>query len=44
LRIDDIRAFYDVWYSTAEQSVEILAIREKSAAIRWLEEYGRHDE
>ena len=43
LRVDDIRAFYDVWHSTEEQSVEILAIREKSAAMRWLEEFGRRE-
>ncbi|MEM7538695.1 MAG: type II toxin-antitoxin system RelE/ParE family toxin [Chloroflexota bacterium] len=40
LRIDHIRAFYDVIYTTEGGMVEILAIREKSEAVKWLEEYG----
>jgi hypothetical protein len=44
LRIGDIRAFYDVFYSSEGGSVEILAIREKKAAMKWLAEYGREIE
>ena len=44
LRIDEIRAFYDVIYQTNESRVEILAIREKAEAMRWLEENGRQSE
>ena len=44
LRIDEIRAFYDVIYTTEENRVEILAIKEKAEAIRWLEEHGRQTE
>jgi mRNA-degrading endonuclease RelE of RelBE toxin-antitoxin system len=40
LRIDDIRAFYDVINAAEEGIVEILAIREKSAAVKWLAEHG----
>lgn len=41
LRIDDLRAFYDVFYSADANTVEILAVKEKAAAMRWLSEYGR---
>lgn len=44
LRIDEIRAFYDVIYATNTNRVEILAIKEKAEAIRWLEEHGRRSE
>jgi mRNA interferase RelE/StbE len=44
LRIDDIRTFYDVDYTTEEGEVEILAIRDKEAAMRWLAEHGRSEE
>lgn len=36
LRIDDIRVFYDI----EEARVEILAIIEKSDAMKWLEDAG----
>ncbi len=42
LRIDDLRAFYDVYYETGEGVVEILAIREKSETIEWLR--GKSDD
>lgn len=44
LRIGDIRAFYDVSYSHQGGVVEVLAIREKDEAMRWLAEYGRKTE
>jgi mRNA-degrading endonuclease RelE of RelBE toxin-antitoxin system len=44
LRIDDLRAFYDVLYITGINTVEILAVKEKSEAMRWLAEYGRYSE
>lgn len=44
LRIDEIRAFYDVLYQAEGGTVEILAIREKAAAMHWLAEYGISDE
>ncbi len=44
LRIDDIRVFYDVFYSTEINTVEILAVKEKAETIRWLAEHGRHSE
>jgi mRNA-degrading endonuclease RelE of RelBE toxin-antitoxin system len=44
LRIDDIRAFYDVLYLTDENRVEVLAIKEKAEAMRWLEAHGRQSE
>ena len=40
LRINDIRVFYDVIYVTEGGIVEILAIREKSEAMKWLAEHG----
>ncbi len=40
LRIDEIRTFYDVVYTTEGGEVEILAIREKAAAMKWLAEQG----
>lgn len=45
LRIDDLRAFYDVSYTKdGDGIVEILRIREKSEAIAWLAEFGRREE
>ena len=41
LRIDEIRAFYDVIYITAVDTIEILAVKEKAEAMRWLAEHGR---
>lgn len=41
LRIGDIRAFYDVFYAREGGVVEILVIREKNEAMKWLAEYGR---
>ncbi len=41
LRIGDIRAFYDVAYSSKGGVVEMLAIREKAEAMRWLSEHGK---
>jgi mRNA-degrading endonuclease RelE of RelBE toxin-antitoxin system len=41
LRIGDIRAFYDVSYDQEGGVVEVLAIREKNEAMRWLAQYGR---
>ncbi|MCB0062434.1 MAG: type II toxin-antitoxin system RelE/ParE family toxin [Caldilineaceae bacterium] len=40
LRIDELRAFYDVIYTTEGGIVEILAIRAKPDAMKWLAEYG----
>ena len=42
LRIDHLRAFYDVLYEMGEGIVEILAIREKSETIEWLR--GKQDD
>jgi mRNA interferase RelE/StbE len=36
LRVEDIRAFYDI----VEATVEVLAVIPKSQAIEWLEEMG----
>ncbi|RUT08896.1 hypothetical protein DSM106972_009490 [Dulcicalothrix desertica PCC 7102] len=45
LRIDDLRAFYDVNYTNdGDGIVEILRIREKSEAMKWLTEFGRREE
>lgn len=45
LRIDDPRVFYDVIYTDDEGgTVEVLRIREKSEAMKWLAEYGRREE
>jgi mRNA-degrading endonuclease RelE of RelBE toxin-antitoxin system len=44
LRIDDIRAFYDVGDTTEGGEVEILAIRDKEAAMQWLAEHGISEE
>jgi len=41
LRIDDLRAFYDVIYKVDEGVVEILAVKKKSEAVKWLSEFGR---
>ena len=45
LRIDDLRAFYDVSYTDDGGGVvEILLIREKAEAMAWLAEFGRREE
>lgn len=45
LRIDDLRAFYDLSYTDGgDGTVEVLRIREKSEAMRWLAEFGRREE
>ncbi len=41
LRVDDLRVFYDVIYTVDTGTVEILAVKEKAEAIKWLAEYGR---
>jgi mRNA interferase RelE/StbE len=41
LRIGDIRVFYDVIHIGERDVVEVLAVREKSQAMKWLAEYGR---
>ena len=41
LRIGDIRAFYDVFYTFEGGLVEVLTVREKTEAMKWLSEYGR---
>jgi len=43
LRIDDLRVFYDVSYTEEEGIVEVLIIREKFEAMKWLTEFGRKD-
>lgn len=45
LRIDDLRAFYDVSYTNdGDGIVEILRIREKAEAMAWLAKFGRREE
>ncbi|MFN8487068.1 MAG: hypothetical protein U0350_05705 [Caldilineaceae bacterium] len=44
LRIDEIRTFYDIFYEEEEGVVEILAILEKAAAMKWLAEHGISEE
>jgi mRNA-degrading endonuclease RelE of RelBE toxin-antitoxin system len=45
LRIDDLRAFYDVSYTDdGDGTVEVLRMREKTEAMRWLAEFGRREE
>lgn len=44
LRIDDLRAFYDVFYKLDQGVVEVLAVLEKSEAMKWLAEYGRQSD
>ncbi|MDY6783640.1 MAG: type II toxin-antitoxin system RelE/ParE family toxin [Cyanobacteriota bacterium] len=45
LRIDELRAFYDVSYTEdGNGSVEVLRIREKSEAMKRLAEFGRREE
>jgi mRNA-degrading endonuclease RelE of RelBE toxin-antitoxin system len=46
LRIDNLRAFYDVIYDVRDDGseegiVEILIVREKSEAMKWLAEHGQ---
>jgi mRNA-degrading endonuclease RelE of RelBE toxin-antitoxin system len=44
LRIGDIRAFYDVSYFIVGGTVEVLVIREKNEAMKWLVAHGRPTE
>lgn len=44
LRIGDIRAFYDVSDSHEDGMVEVLVIREKNEAMKWLVAHGRQTE
>jgi mRNA-degrading endonuclease RelE of RelBE toxin-antitoxin system len=45
LRVDELRAFYDVSYTEDGQGiVEVLRIREKSEVMEWLAEFGRREE
>lgn len=44
LRMGDIRVFYDVYHGHEGGVVEVLVIREKDEAMRWLAEYGRKTE
>lgn len=44
LRIDDLRAFYDVIYTIEGGTVEVLIVKEKTEAMNWLAEYGRREE
>lgn len=46
LRIDELRAFYDVIYFVEPRAgvVEILAVKEKAAAMRWLAEFGDQED
>ncbi len=41
LRVDDIRVFYDVIFRVNQGTVEILAVKKKSNAIKWLAQFGR---
>ena len=44
LRIDNLRAFYDVAYTEEGKGiVEVLRIREKAEAMAWLAEFGRRE-
>jgi len=40
LRVDDLRVFYDVLFTVNGGTVEVLAIREKSSAMKWLALHG----
>lgn len=44
LRIGSIRAFYDVIYAPEGGTVEVLAVREKDEAMKWLSEVGRESD
>lgn len=44
LRIGDIRVFYDVSYLPEGGVIEIVIIREKDEAMKWLAAYGRRTE
>ncbi len=45
LRIDNLRAFYDLSYTDyGDGFVEVLRVREKSEALKWLTKFGRRDE
>ncbi len=41
LRVDDLRAFYDVTYTINQGSVQVLAAKKKSDAIKWLVQFGK---
>lgn len=43
LRVDEMRVFYDVIYTINTGKVEVLAVKEKTEAIKWLAEYGRRE-
>ena len=44
LRVDNMRVFYDVIYIASDGIVEIIAVGEKSEAMKWLAEYGVESE
>ena len=44
LRLGDIRLFYDVYNDHHGGVVEVLVIRQKDEAMKWLAEYGRKTE
>jgi len=44
LRIGDIRTFYDVLSHAEGGAVEVLVMREKNEARKWLAEYERRSE
>jgi mRNA-degrading endonuclease RelE of RelBE toxin-antitoxin system len=46
LRIDELRAFYDVIYIIEPRKgvVEILAVKEKQAAMKWLAKFGEESD
>ena len=44
LRIGEIRVFYDVLHTAESGIVEVLVIRKKYEAMKWLAEYGREME
>ena len=41
LRIDNLRVFYDLVYEAESGVVEVLVVREKMEAMKWLAEFGR---
>ncbi len=41
LRVDDLRAFYDVTYTINQGIVQVLAVKKKSDAIKWLVQFGK---
>ena len=44
LRVDELRVFYDVVYTVDDGNVNILAVKSKTDAIRWLDEQGRREQ